>query len=57
MLGAEEAFEQHRVHLRGVAYRMIGSLVEAEDVLQEAYLRWRDVAEPINKKLVHVGWH
>jgi RNA polymerase sigma factor (sigma-70 family) len=31
-------FEQHRAHLRGVAYRMLGSLAEAEDAVQEAWL-------------------
>lgn len=35
-------FEQHRSHLRGVAYRMLGSLSEADDALQEAWLRARD---------------
>jgi RNA polymerase sigma-70 factor, ECF subfamily len=34
------AFEQHRSRLFGVAYRMLGSRADAEDVLQEAYLRW-----------------
>ncbi|PRX48575.1 RNA polymerase sigma-70 factor (ECF subfamily) [Prauserella shujinwangii] len=32
-------FEQHRAHLRAVAYRMLGSLSEADDALQEAWLR------------------
>jgi RNA polymerase sigma-70 factor (ECF subfamily) len=32
-------FEQHRAHLRGVAYRMLGSLSEADDAVQEAWLR------------------
>ncbi|MFF5970174.1 sigma-70 family RNA polymerase sigma factor [Streptomyces sp. NPDC012769] len=34
-----ERFEQDRVHLRAVAYRMLGSLAEADDALQEAWLR------------------
>jgi RNA polymerase sigma factor (sigma-70 family) len=34
-----EPFETHRAHLRGVAYRMLGSLSEAEDAVQEAWLR------------------
>jgi RNA polymerase sigma factor (sigma-70 family) len=34
-----ERFEEHRSHLRAVAYRMLGSLVEADDAVQEAWLR------------------
>jgi RNA polymerase sigma factor (sigma-70 family) len=34
-----ERFEEHRARLRGVAYRMLGSLSEAEDAVQEAWLR------------------
>jgi RNA polymerase sigma-70 factor, ECF subfamily len=34
-----EEFEHHRSHLRGVAYRMLGSVSEADDVVQEAWLR------------------
>jgi DNA-directed RNA polymerase specialized sigma24 family protein len=33
-----ERFEDHRAHLRGVAYRMLGSLSEADDAVQEAWL-------------------
>jgi RNA polymerase sigma factor (sigma-70 family) len=33
------SFEQHRPHLRAVAYRMLGSLAEADDAVQEAWLR------------------
>jgi RNA polymerase sigma-70 factor (ECF subfamily) len=32
-------FEQHRAHLRAVAYRMLGSVSETDDALQEAWLR------------------
>ena len=32
-------FEDHRPHLRSVAYRMLGSLAEAEDAVQDAWLR------------------
>src|ERR671915_826792 len=34
-----ERFEEHRTHLRGVAYRMLGSSSEADDAVQEAWLR------------------
>jgi RNA polymerase sigma factor (sigma-70 family) len=34
-----ERFEASRPHLRGVAYRMLGSLSEADDAIQEAWLR------------------
>jgi RNA polymerase sigma factor (sigma-70 family) len=34
-----EEFEQHRAHLQAVAYRMLGSVTEAEDALQEAWFR------------------
>jgi RNA polymerase sigma-70 factor (ECF subfamily) len=33
-------FEQHRSRLFGLAYRMLGMRAEAEDIVQEAYLRW-----------------
>src|SRR3712207_215293 len=42
---AEGAFEQNRKYLLGLAYRMLGSLAEAEDVVQEAWLRWQRAAQ------------
>src|SRR2546423_14610609 len=42
-------FEEHRPLMFGVAYRMLGSVAEAEDMVQDAFLRWRDatgVREP-----------
>ncbi len=49
-----EAFEEHRSHLRAVAYRMLGSLTEADDALQEAWLRMdrADVGDVRNPR----GW-
>ena len=34
-----ERFEEHRTHLRSVAYRMLGSMSEADDAVQEGWLR------------------
>ena len=38
---ASKVFEQHRGLLFSIAYRMLGSVADAEDVVQEAFLRWR----------------
>ena len=38
---AVEAFQGVRRQLFGVAYRMLGSVAEAEDIVQEAWLRWQ----------------
>jgi RNA polymerase sigma-70 factor (ECF subfamily) len=40
---AEDAFTEHRPLLFTIAYEMLGSATDAEDVLQESYLRWRTV--------------
>jgi RNA polymerase sigma-70 factor, ECF subfamily len=37
------AFDAHRGLLFGVAYRVLGRVADAEDVVQDAWLRWRDV--------------
>ncbi|MGW7383532.1 RNA polymerase sigma-70 factor [Streptomyces sp. NPDC054794] len=37
---ATDVFEEHRPVLMGVAYRMLGRVADAEDVLQDAWLRW-----------------
>ena len=41
---AAEVFQSHRSRLFGLAYRMLGSRAEAEDLLQDAYLRWHESA-------------
>ncbi|MEU4234721.1 RNA polymerase sigma factor SigJ [Nonomuraea sp. NPDC026600] len=38
-------FEDHRSLLTGAAYRILGSMADAEDVVQEAWLRWSGVDE------------
>jgi RNA polymerase sigma-70 factor (ECF subfamily) len=37
------SFENHRALLVAVAYRVVGTVADAEDVVQDAWLRWRDV--------------
>jgi RNA polymerase sigma-70 factor (ECF subfamily) len=41
MSTVDAEFEQHRPGLERLAYRMLSSLSDAEDVVQEAYLRWQ----------------
>jgi RNA polymerase sigma-70 factor (ECF subfamily) len=46
-----DGFEVHRSHLFGIAYRMLGEVAGAEDVVQEAWLRWnrsdrREIHDP-----------
>lgn len=36
-------FEEHRSLMYGIAYRMLGSFAEAEDAVQDAFVRWRNV--------------
>jgi RNA polymerase sigma-70 factor (ECF subfamily) len=42
MTDPSASFEPHRRRLLGLAYRMLGSMAEAEDAVQEAYLRWHN---------------
>jgi RNA polymerase sigma-70 factor, ECF subfamily len=43
MSAVEDAFEEHRGLLFTVAYEMLGSVADTEDVLQDSWLRWSDV--------------
>ncbi|WP_264937371.1 RNA polymerase sigma-70 factor [Streptomyces sp. A012304] len=55
---ATDVFEEHRPLLLGVAYRMLGRVADAEDAVQDAWLRWsaadRDVVREPRAYLVRV---
>jgi RNA polymerase sigma-70 factor, ECF subfamily len=46
---AATAFEEHRPLLLGVAYRMLGSMWDAEDIVQDAYTRWARNADTVRE--------
>ena len=50
--GSAEVFERHRPLLFSISYRMLGTVADAEDVVQEAYLRWRRVADSPERETV-----
>ncbi|MEL6186038.1 MAG: sigma-70 family RNA polymerase sigma factor [Myxococcota bacterium] len=43
-----DLFEEHRPRLLRMAYRLLGSVAEAEDVVQDAYIRWQAAGEATN---------
>jgi RNA polymerase sigma-70 factor (ECF subfamily) len=45
MMDAATTFSEQRPKLFGVAYRMLGSVTDAEDVVQDTYLRWQEVVD------------
>jgi RNA polymerase sigma-70 factor (ECF subfamily) len=45
MADAEHVFQQYRSYLFAIAYRMLGSVMDAEDMVQETFLRWQQVAD------------
>jgi DNA-directed RNA polymerase specialized sigma24 family protein len=42
-----EAFDQHRSLLPSIAYRMLGSLADAEDMVQETFIRWQQASSGV----------
>jgi RNA polymerase sigma factor (sigma-70 family) len=50
-----ERFEQHRPRLRAVAYRMLGSLAEADDAVQDAWLRLSHSQAEQGKQIDNLG--
>jgi RNA polymerase sigma-70 factor, ECF subfamily len=45
-------FEEHRAHLLRVAYRVTGSVADAEDAVQEAWLRWSGIDDPARSEIL-----
>lgn len=45
MDAATQTFDRLRPRLMGIAYRMLGSVAEAEEVVQDAWLRWHEAAK------------
>ncbi|MCY1056817.1 sigma-70 family RNA polymerase sigma factor [Nannocystis sp. SCPEA4] len=50
-----QLFEAQRPRLQRLAYRMLGSVAEAEDVVQDAWLRWRKVEEAVDTPAAYLG--
>lgn len=48
-------FELSRPRLFGIAYRMVGSATEAEDIVQEAWLRWQKVTDAVENPAAYLA--
>src|SRR5258708_36945764 len=44
-MATSQEVEQHRAGLFGLAYRMLGTVMDAEDIVQEAFVRWQSVPQ------------
>jgi RNA polymerase sigma-70 factor, ECF subfamily len=53
--GRAEAFEEHRRMLFGIAYRMLGSVADAEDIMQDAWLRWNAVTGAVENPQAYLA--
>jgi len=49
-VSALDLFEEHRPTLFGIAYRMLGSAADAEDIVQDAWLKWSTVDVDAERK-------
>ena len=53
MSPSDPVFEEYRPVLARLAYRMLGSITDTDDVLQEAYLRWTGASQSAVRRRVH----
>ena len=53
--GALDDFQTHRGRMFGIAYRMLGSASEAEDVVQDAWLRWSRVTDEVRDSAAYLA--
>jgi RNA polymerase sigma-70 factor (ECF subfamily) len=53
--GALADFQTHRGRLFGIAYRMLGSATEAEDIVQDAWLRWQTVTDEVENPAAYLA--
>ena len=53
--GALDDFQTHRGRMFGIAYRMLGSATEAEDIVQEAWLRWQRVTDAVENPAAYLA--
>ena len=54
-MGKTRDFDRHRPLLFSIAYRMLGSVADTEDVLQEAYLRWQRTEDEIRSPKAYLS--
>lgn len=52
---ADEAFTQYRGMLFGIAYRLLGTVTDAEDTVQEAWLRWSTVTGQVTEPRAYLA--
>ena len=52
-----DPFEARRSRLFGLAYRMLGSRADAEDIVQEVYLRWHEADQASDRESGGVARH